>query len=83
MPNKKAKQKKWDKAKRLKENKLRKRQQKRNQKVLRLKAEYAEKMSKKGFQFVTVGSDQRFMSSGAKESISKLKKTSSKEGKGY
>lgn len=46
MPNKKAKQKKWDKAKRLKENKLRKRQQKRNQKVLRLKAEYAEKFIK-------------------------------------
>ena len=47
------------------------------------KAEYAEKMIKKGFQLVTVGSDQRFMSSGAKESISKLKKTSFKEGKGY
>ena len=47
------------------------------------KPEYAEKMIKKGFQLVTVGSDQRFMSSGAKESISKLKKTSFKEGKGY
>ena len=46
MPNKKAKQKKWDKAKRLKENKLRKRQQKRTQKTLRLKAEYAEKFIK-------------------------------------
>ena len=29
--------------------------------------EYAEKMIKKGFQLVTVGSDQRFMSSGAKK----------------
>ena len=47
------------------------------------KPEYAEKMMKKGFQLVTVGSDQRFMSSGAKESISKLKKTSFKESKGY
>jgi len=47
------------------------------------KPEYAEKMIKKGFQLVTVGSDQRFMSNGAKESISKLKKTSLKESKGY
>ena len=45
--------------------------------------EYAEKMIKKGFQLVTVGSDQRFMSSGAKESISKFKKTKPKEGKAY
>ena len=46
MPNKKAKQKKWDKAKRQKENKQRKRTQKRNQKMLRLKAEYAEQFIK-------------------------------------
>ena len=48
-----------------------------------MKAEYAEKMIKKGFQLVTVGSDQRFMSSGAKESVSKFKKIKSKETKGY
>ena len=48
-----------------------------------MKADYAEKMIKKGFQLVTVGSDQRFMSSGAKESISKFKKTKPKEGKAY
>ena len=47
------------------------------------KAEYAEKMIKKGFQLVTIGSDQRFISSGAKESISKFKKISSKESKNY
>jgi hypothetical protein len=46
MPNKKAKQKKWDKAKRQKENKQRKRDQKRQQKNMRLKAEYAEKFIK-------------------------------------
>jgi len=48
-----------------------------------MKADYAEKMIKKGFQLVTVGSDQRFMSGGAKEAISKFKKIKSKEGKGY
>ena len=47
------------------------------------KAEYAEKMIKKGFQLVTIGSDQRFISSGAKESISKFKKISAKESKNY
>ena len=36
-------------------------------------AEYAQKMIQKGFNLVTVGSDQRFMSSGAKTSIEKLK----------
>ncbi len=36
-------------------------------------AEYAQKMIQKGFNLVTVGSDQRFMSSGAKTSIAKLK----------
>ena len=45
--------------------------------------EYAEKMIKKGFQLVTVGSDQRFMSGGAKEAVSKFKKIDKKEGKGY
>ena len=45
--------------------------------------EYAEKMIKIGFQFVTVGSDQRFMSSGAKSVLQKLKGIKSKEGKGY
>ena len=35
-------------------------------------AEYAKKMIEKGFNLVTVGSDQRFMSSGAKTAIEKL-----------
>jgi hypothetical protein len=46
MPNKKAKQKKWDKAKRQKENKQRKRDQKIRQKVVRQRAEYAEEFIK-------------------------------------
>ena len=46
MPNKKAKQKKWDKAKRQKENKQRKREQKQRQKTLRQRAEYAEEFIK-------------------------------------
>jgi 4-hydroxy-2-oxoheptanedioate aldolase len=41
--------------------------------------EYAEKMIKKGFQFVTIGSDQRYMSAGAKSAISKLKSIKSEE----
>ena len=48
-----------------------------------MKAEYAQKMIAKGFQLVTIGSDQRFMSSGAKEAVSKFKKIKSKEAKGY
>ena len=48
-----------------------------------MKAEYAQKMINKGFQLVTVGSDQRFMSGGAKEAISKFKKIDKKESKGY
>ena len=48
-----------------------------------MKADYAHKMIKKGFQFVTVGSDQRFMSAGAKDSVSKFKDIKSKETKGY
>ena len=45
--------------------------------------EYAEKMIKKGFQLVTVGSDQKFMSSGAKNALEKLKGIKTKESKGY
>ena len=48
-----------------------------------MKAEYAQKMIKRGFQFVTVGSDQRFLSAGAKESIGKIKKINTKESKTY
>ena len=47
------------------------------------KAEYAQKMITKGFQFVTVGSDQRFLSGGAKEAVGKFKKIKTKEAKGY
>ena len=47
-------------------------------------AEYAEKMISQGFNLVTVGSDQRFMSSGAKATIDKIKGKKSKEdSKGY
>ena len=35
--------------------------------------EYAEKMISKGFNLVTVGSDQRFMSGGAKSAVNKIK----------
>ena len=45
--------------------------------------EYSQKMIDKGFQFVTIMSDQRFISSGAKLAIGKLKKVSTKESKGY
>ena len=46
--------------------------------------EYAEKMIKKGFQLVTIGSDQRYMSAASKSALSKLKKDTKKEsGKGY
>ena len=48
-----------------------------------MKAEYALKMIDKGFQLVTVGSDQRFMSGGAKDAVSKFKKIDKKEAKGY
>ncbi len=44
---------------------------------------YAEKMIKKGFQLVTIGSDQRFMSSGAKDAMSKFKKNIIKDDKAY
>ncbi len=46
--------------------------------------EYAKKMISLGFQLVTVGSDQRYMSAGAREAVSKLKTIKSKEDlKGY
>ena len=41
--------------------------------------EYAQKMIDKGFQFVTIMSDQRFISSGAKLAIGKLKKLAPKK----
>ena len=47
-------------------------------------AEYAQKMIEKGFNLVTVGADQRFMSAGAKAAIEKIKGTKkSSETKGY
>ena len=46
--------------------------------------EYALKMIKLGFQLVTIGSDQRYMSSGAKAAVSKLKTIKfEKESKAY
>ena len=46
--------------------------------------EYAEKMIKKGFQLVTIGSDQRYMTAASKTALSKLKKDQTKDsGKGY
>ena len=46
--------------------------------------EYAEKMIKLGFQLVTIGSDQRYMTAASKTALSKLKKdTKSDSGKGY
>ena len=46
--------------------------------------EYAEKMIKKGFQLVTIGSDQRYMTAASKTALSKLKKDTSKDpAKGY
>ena len=46
--------------------------------------EYAEKMIKKGFQLVTIGSDQRYMTAASKSALSKLKKDQKKDsGKGY
>jgi len=47
-------------------------------------AEYAKKMISIGFNLVTVGSDQRFMSAGAKEAIQNIKGIKQeKESKGY
>ena len=46
--------------------------------------EYAEKMINKGFQLVTIGSDQRYMTAASKTALSKLKKDQIKDsGKGY
>ena len=46
--------------------------------------EYADKMIKKGFQLVTIGSDQRYMTGAAKEALGKLKKEKKEDlGKGY
>ncbi len=46
--------------------------------------EYAEKMIKKGFQLVTIGSDQRYMTAASKLALSKIKKDKVKDsGKGY
>ena len=45
---------------------------------------YAEKMIKLGFQFVTVGSDQKFMASGANQAVKYMKKTNkSDDSNGY
>ena len=41
--------------------------------------EYAQKMINLGFKLVTIGADQRYMSSGAKAAIDKIKQTSSRE----
>ena len=47
-------------------------------------AEYAQKMISKGFNLVTIGSDQRFLSSGAKLIIEKIKgKNKVQDTKGY
>ena len=43
--------------------------------------EYAEKMIKKGFQLVTIGSDQRYMTAASKTALSKLKKDQKKDWK--
>ena len=46
--------------------------------------EYAQKMISKGFNLVTVGSDQRFMSGGAKSAVEKIKGSKKgPESKGY
>ena len=46
--------------------------------------EYGQRMIDKGFQFITVGSEQRFMSSGAKSVVEKLKgKSKGEESKTY
>ncbi len=46
-------------------------------------AEYANKMIKKGFDLVTVGSDSRYIASGAKTDLEKLKNVKSSVTKGY
>ena len=48
-----------------------------------IESDYAQKMINKGFQFVTAGSDQGFISAGAKKSIEKFKKIKNSESKNY
>ena len=46
--------------------------------------EYAQKMIDKGFNLVTVGSDSRYIASGAKSDLAKLKvKSKGSDTKGY
>ena len=47
-------------------------------------ADHWESVAKKGFQLVTIGSDQRFMTAASKSALSKLKKDTKKDStKGY
>tara|TARA_B100000963_G_scaffold306895_1_gene281735 strand:+ start:1419 stop:2207 length:789 start_codon:yes stop_codon:yes gene_type:complete len=46
-------------------------------------AEYAQKMIKKGFNLVTVGSDSRYIAAGAKADLEKLKSIKGSKSKGY
>tara|TARA_B100001059_G_scaffold206535_1_gene217403 strand:- start:7155 stop:7943 length:789 start_codon:yes stop_codon:yes gene_type:complete len=46
-------------------------------------AEYAQKMINKGFNLVTVGSDSRYMTAGAKSDLERLKGIRSSKSKGY
>ena len=46
-------------------------------------AEYAQKMIKKGFNLVTVGSDSRYITEGAKADLEKLKGIKETKSKGY
>jgi 4-hydroxy-2-oxoheptanedioate aldolase len=47
-------------------------------------ADYADKMIKKGFQLVTIGTDQRFMTAAAKAALGIIRKDQKKDtGKGY
>ena len=48
-----------------------------------MSAEYAQKMLDRGFNLVTVGSDQRFMSAGAKTSVEKMKNIKSIKATNY
>ena len=46
-------------------------------------AEYAQKMINKGFNLVTVGSDSRYITAGAKTDLEKLKGIKGSKSKGY
>ena len=46
-------------------------------------AEYAQKMIEKGFNLVTVGSDSRYITAGAKSDLEKLKGIKGPKSKGY